>query len=264
MDRINKVGIELEGGWTKARSPKNPVHDGSVKLGTADIPLHYIGETVSPPLDITLIGDWINSNIPDYVNETCGVHVHISTKSDSDYMALMSSEFEVFFHNSMKEFGKRMEYSQSHPFWERLEGSNPFCARDFRPDEQAIRTDKRGPRYSQLNYCYSLHGTLECRLFPGSTDPGEVYSFVMAFLECVNKFLMTEAVKKSPFDKTYEIWENEILSIEHKQPVRLKRSRSAFTDYTFTSDFSYTTASTGTHPVIQLLEDDILPPISQG
>lgn len=214
MSHIHLIGIELEGGWYSDRSPRNPIHDRSVQFTEPDPKLSFIGETASPALGFAQVKPWIDENYPNKINETCGVHIHVSVKSDSDYIRLMSEDFEIFFHQRMKEFGEKMGYSKDHPFWPRLKGSNPYCARDFKPEKQAIRTDKRGPRYSQLNYCFSLHGTLECRLFHGSNNPEEIYSCVLAFINIVEDFLEQPQIKNKEFDKVYEIWENELLSID--------------------------------------------------
>lgn len=218
--KINLVGIELEGGWKADRKPKNAIFDRSVQLSPDDITKHalsYVGETASPALDIKEIRNWIDDNYPDIVNETCGLHVHISVSNSADYEKLMSTDFEKFFNSKMLDFGSKMKYPDDHPFWDRLSGSNPFCARDFQPEKQATRTDKRGPRYSQLNYCYGLHGTLECRLFHGSNNPIEIYECVMTFVSLVEEYLNLPDVCNRKFTKTYEIFESDLLSGKYKK-----------------------------------------------
>ena len=211
-DHINLVGVELEGLWLKSRTPKNPVHDGSVKFLDIKEPGCFVGETVSPPLTKEQVKGWIDENYPARVNDTCGLHIHISVRSDKDYIRLMSKDFECYFHDSMNKFGMRMGYNKEHPFWSRLRGSNPFCAKDFKPEEQVIRNDKRGPRYAQLNYCFGLHGTLECRLFHASENPVEIYKCVQEFINCVENFLEMPEVKFKNFEKTFEIYESDLLT----------------------------------------------------
>lgn len=182
---INRIGIELEGGWEEARMPENPVTDTSVTV-SAD----YVGESVSPPLKYSLISQWVKRNIPSKINDSCGTHVHVSFNKKNDYVRLMDEKFNNFFLDKMEDYGKNiMKFPNKHPFWARLNDSNAYCARDFRPEEQAYRTDKRGPRYSQLNFCHSLHGTLECRIFPGFTEVSDVMAAVDCFINCVEEYL---------------------------------------------------------------------------
>lgn len=234
MTHVNRIGIEIEGLWYQTRIPSNPLKDVSVQFTPGELQIgpdqfisnHFIGETASMPLVWENVKPWIDKNYPDKVNTTCGLHVHISVKSDSDYIRLMDPEFERFFLIRMEEFGKSMKYPQDHPFWCRLKGSNPFCAKDHKPEEQVIRTDKRGPRYAQLNYCYGLHGTLECRLFHGTSNPDEILACVKSFVDCVEEFLERPEVKNKEFDKTYEIWNSELES-KKQEP---EESHSLFDD----------------------------------
>lgn len=129
-------------------------------------------------------------------------------------MRLMTKDFETFFIQKMTKFGKDMSYQSEHLFWDRLKGSNPFCAKDFKPEEQAIRSDKRGPRYAQLNFCYGLHGTLECRLFHGTADPKEIQSCINIFVEIVEEFLERSEVKTKSLEKTYEIYDSDLEKIK--------------------------------------------------
>ena len=99
----------------------------------------------------------------------------------------------------MAKWGKEMKFPAKHLFWERLEGKNRFCFKAFRPDEQVnLKTKEDGNRRnlegqelrrSQLNFCYAMHGTLECRLFPGFATVKECQSAVEAFINCVESYL---------------------------------------------------------------------------
>jgi len=173
---IDKIGVECEGGWDEP--PYDLVGDGSVYVDVA-----------SPPLYIEDLCKWIETNIPDKVNKSCGTHVHISTRKVKDYMRLMEKEFFDYFINSMTAWGNEMKLPSGHLFWNRLEGGNQYCHKKFDPEGQVNQKGKAGNRYTQLNFCYGLHGTLECRLFPGFDDAQLCINAVKAFVNCVESFL---------------------------------------------------------------------------
>jgi hypothetical protein len=156
---IDKIGVELEGGWDN--EPNNLKGDGSV-----DVPSDYSGEVVSPPLTFHKALNWTVENYPDMVNDTCGLHVHISLKNNLLYSRLTSRRFYVYFLTRMTEWGKQAGLSPSHRFWDRLEGNNTYCLKKFIPGRQISLQEKQEERYCHINYCYSLHGTIEFRLLP--------------------------------------------------------------------------------------------------
>lgn len=205
---IDRIGVELEGAWIN--TPENHVTDTSVVIKEKD-KFSFTGEAVSPPLKYDLVASWVKRNLPDKINHTCGVHVHLSIIKNHDYVRLMSPTFNKFFLDRMKDYGDNiMKFPADHPFWSRLLDSNPYCARDHRPEEQSYRTDKRGPRYAQLNYPYGLHGTIECRVFPGLNVLEDVMKSVDCFIDCVEDYLDT--VKEILPDLEFEIAEQELLN----------------------------------------------------
>lgn len=210
---IDRIGIELEGAWNKNDYLPDLTKDYSVKFPELSPDTYYTGEAVSPALRVYEVKKWVEKCVPTLINDTCGLHVHVSLKNLADYSKLMSPDFERHFFSKMSDFGAKMKYQSNHLYWDRLKGSNPFCARDFKPEEQVLRTDKRGPRYSQLNFCYSLHRTIECRLFPATTDVGEIMSCVNAFVESIESYLELPEIKNKELDKTYEITENDLIEL---------------------------------------------------
>ncbi len=44
--------------------------------------LRDIGECISPPMDIEELRSWIDMYAPDIVNDSCGLHVHVSLKTE--------------------------------------------------------------------------------------------------------------------------------------------------------------------------------------
>lgn len=179
---IDKIGVEMEGAWDE--KPEKLYEDVSVTCRG-----NYHGETCSPPSVYHDLEKYIKNNCPDYVDPSCGLHVHISFKSVNDYLRLTDKAFHDFFKQEMKKFGESMGYKATHRFFNRLSGKNKFCNDEFRPDDQIYLKTKADARRTHLNYCYSLHGTIECRLFPSYNNPTEVMEAVKAFISCVEKYL---------------------------------------------------------------------------
>jgi len=178
---INLVGVELEGGWIVP--PVGIYHDGSVS-GVAG----HKGEfSTKPPVEPDKISHWIAQHYPDYSNQSCGLHCHISLKKVNDYMRLMTPEFQKHFLQKMEKWGKDTKIPSEHPFWSRLKGQNQYCKRDFIPNDQVTGA---GSRYTQLNFAYYKYKTLECRMLPMFPE-GSKYaiSAIQTYLDCVEEFL---------------------------------------------------------------------------
>ena len=127
-----------------------------------------VGEFVSEPLKVDEVEDWIYKSYPTKTNFSCGGHCHISLKSYSDYMNLMTKEFYTYYINRMVKWGKKSKINEGSEFWKRIEGKR-YCKAEFNPEDQR---DMKGhydqPRYTHLNYCFNVNGrhTLEFRLLP--------------------------------------------------------------------------------------------------
>lgn len=202
-NRIKAIGLELEGGWASGSPAANKVkHDGSVR----NVPDKFlIGEVCSPPLDsMEDAAKWLSANYPQHVNESCGLHVHVSL-ANIHYSRLMNEDFNNCFLNAMEDFWSRFRSEKGFDqFRDRLDGQNHYCQKVFRPEDQLWRKEQYGdrtgnnahPRYSQLNYCFGRHGTMECRLFP--CFPSVIHSIEAAkvFVTCINDFLATCAPEK--------------------------------------------------------------------
>lgn len=211
MKYINLVGVELEGGWKIA--PPSKVHsDISVHVEdqVGDVPYQAAGEVSSEPMNLEKLSEWVYKNYPDYMNSSCGLHVHVSLKSNTDYIKLMSRDFQSYFLKKMEEWGKKTGLSDRHLFWARLLGYNNFCRKQHRPDEQILLAQKqdRDERYTQINYCYKMHKTIECRLFPMFKYSRVAMSAILAFIDCVESYL----------DEHREVEEFKPITIEIDKP----------------------------------------------
>lgn len=162
--KINRVGIELEGAWHIDTAKRRLKEDGSVGVSCDCSPCRRVenGEKASRTLlPVTKsIKTFVETNYPDHVNSSCGMHVHVSFKKDSDYARLMEPAFNQYFKHELNAWGHRANIKNT-AFWERLEGSNTFCKDEFIPQQQFLQTSKRYTRYTQLNFCYSV-GRRKC------------------------------------------------------------------------------------------------------
>lgn len=183
---INLIGIELEGGWKNIKTSKDVIYKSDHSVEIRDYYYDHIGEINSIPLQFEQVESWIKSYCPDKVNKTCGLHVHVSFKNFSDYVRLMDNKFYDYFIECMVNWGKEQNFPANHLFWNRLKGKNNFCRKRWTPLGQIIDIEDR---YTQLNFCFSEHGTLECRSFPAFDDPKIIYSSVCSLVNCYESYL---------------------------------------------------------------------------
>lgn len=182
--KVVKVGIELEGAFKKRFKDREIHLDGSVTCpkGVKEWKERHLGEVSSPALDVEKVEAWVREHYPDAVNASCGLHVHVSFGEDKDkaFERLSTRKFYKFFLEEMEKWGKSEGFPPEHDFWARLHGKNEYCKKAFVPSIQAKRRNKTGTpqlgvtkggdRYCQLNFCYTLYGTVEARLLPGFPD----------------------------------------------------------------------------------------------
>lgn len=185
---INRVGVELEGGWT---DPNFLIgHDGSVNVRA-----NVVGELASPPLLPEELEEWMAKHYPDAVNETCGMHVHVSLKSVASYSALMERPFFDFFVPHLRKWGEKKKIIKTHPFWARVNGigdwAQRYCKMEFIPEKQVHRKDRHNDRYTALNYTWARYKTVECRLLPAFKMPKIGISAVTAVMDGFESFLKT-------------------------------------------------------------------------
>lgn len=185
-NRVALMGIELEGGWVKAKLANNvrPEPDGSVFKEARKADPYWLqskgcdlsGEIVSKPMLPAGVPAWMRKFYPFFVDKTCGLHVHMSFESMKNYERLMVPEFPITMLEYLKRWANKQELPPEHPLWDRLADQSKYCQHKFWPDEQVrlerlksaeyYDQDRKGSRYTVINYCYRLHGTMECRILP--------------------------------------------------------------------------------------------------
>jgi hypothetical protein len=221
VNRVERIGIEIEGGWTEPPAKTSRIiRDGSVKNFPKDVNFYGIGEVASPPIPIILGETWLNANYPQYINKTCGLHVHMSFADCMMYGRLM----HIDYHDTVVEYLKRWATEENipptHTLWDRLNNKCEHCQHKFWPDKQARQTEKiydkemEGHRYTVINYCYGLRrvgGTVEVRVLPMFDSPEQSWRAIMRVIDITNGCLIKLAKKENPLigevktDDTYVV-----------------------------------------------------------
>ncbi len=198
MKSIDKIGVELEGSWNGERGvppfeDTDIHHDGSVKVAGG---CTHWGELNSPAFEaLEEMISWVRVHHPHATNKTCGFHIHLSLKRKLDYSRLMSTAFQRFFQKNISKWARK-NLPKDDFFWERFEGKNKYCKAQFLPDHQ-VNAGHGNVRYSQLNFCFMEHGTLEVRLFPMWSNVETSVSALKTYVEMVEEFL--KHVKRSQY-----------------------------------------------------------------
>lgn len=228
VDRIRLVGIELEGGWDKAPEGETIIKDGSVKFlpqirppslqpfdpstvhdlfTTERLPVPaYKGEIISRPITIEKIPRWVKHCYPKVVNESCGLHVHMSFYYNANYSRLMIPEFTPWIVGKVLAFAKAEELPRDHPQWDRVKKKNhPHCAHLYLGEAQAKMTRKdyesRGKphsRYTFVNYCDSQHHTVEVRGLAMMETADQAIRAIMCVVTGTNEFLSKLRQREKP------------------------------------------------------------------
>lgn len=212
---VQRIGIELEGGWMQRFKDAEIVGDISVQRpipstdrkctcdeGPHDGTCHW-GEIASPPLPLQEGLAWMRDHYPDGINATCGLHVHASVRNEKEYAQLMDKGLHNLFVKRVKEWAEEEGLPKDHLLWKRLTSKETkapdparFCNRPFAAHEQVMLTTKTDTRRSILNFCYALHGTVECRLFPAFADAAQAARAILVYIKALEEWLRTRPVEK--------------------------------------------------------------------
>jgi hypothetical protein len=224
VSRVHRIGIELEGGWDRYPEGYEIEHDGSVKFDPP-FTVHYgddgsvvyrstednsiieksvvqrfivpaiKGEIVSHPMKPDEFEEWLREYYPPHINDTCGLHIHMSFSHKLHYQRLMTPDYTEHLLRELRKFA--INFPKDHTIWKRLNNKDhDHCAHIYRGEGQVGMKRKdyhsRGTdhsRYTAVNYCYGLHKTLECRLLPMFTTPDEAISAINFVIDTTNRFL---------------------------------------------------------------------------
>lgn len=132
--------------------------DGSVHTSL------YDGEAVSNPGDVRFVNMFLRENYPDEVNDTCGMHVHLSFTNYFDYMTLCDEKFHDSVLRSLKIFMTKHNL-QDTELPNRMAGVY-YAQRQYNGLSQQL--DPYGSdRYTTVNYSsFKKHNTIELRVLP--------------------------------------------------------------------------------------------------
>lgn len=171
--------------------------DGSVR----GISCNFTGEVASPICyEWDVFEKWIQDNRPDKVNHTCGTHFHISLNTDEQYKLLTSADFYQHFMKYLLRWVNENKLYNYRPLIDRIEGYNSFCCpngtkscrhgTDYHdPKKQMATNSKDSYRYSHINYCKTLHGTIEFRVFHGMVTPSRIMAAAKCVTDAVESYL---------------------------------------------------------------------------
>src|SRR5688572_24618845 len=98
-NRVTMIGIELEGGWMKVPDNARVIRDGSVVFDPYVVPggnlPRIIGELPSLPMPVEKFPEWVTKFYPSHVNESCGMHVHMSFANAFLYDRVMDEGYQA-------------------------------------------------------------------------------------------------------------------------------------------------------------------------
>ena len=193
-NRIKRVGVELEGAWENLPPGVVLEHDGSVFHNNR--PMGYkVGELPLVRMQPAQLRTAISKYYPHKIDETCGMHVHMSFEMIRHYSLLMVPEYPDTIIYFLHKWALDSDLPKRHPIWERLAGNSIFCQKKFWPEEQIRNAekdhDKRriGHRYTVINYCWR-NGTIECRVLPMMSNAELAISAIKMVLDITNACLI--------------------------------------------------------------------------
>ena len=192
MQRIDKIGLEIEGGWNAGNlpnaSPGICSSDPSVNFASDSYGIEAKEYQSSPTGSLLELTDWVRRIYPPHTNGTCGIHVHVSLKSPMNYARIIDKRFEAFFDEELNTWAKG-RITNKH-FWARLNGENKFCKKGWNPEEQMRQLSKgAGVRWTQWNFCWGVRKTAECRVLPTFKKPEVAIMTITKVVKIVEDYL---------------------------------------------------------------------------
>lgn len=129
-----------------------------------------------------------------YVNNTCGLHFHLSFDDISVYYKLLNWNFAQAFQNTIKEkFKTKLELG-------RLQ--NRFCVQykdetDFKEHtNKQLNSYYKDDRYFSINYnAYNIHKTIEFRIFAPTMKVKKINGYINLLLNSITAHINTTAFK---------------------------------------------------------------------
>lgn len=215
-NRIGRIGVELEGAW--AQLPPGVVQlepDASVNFlkGDRAKPLfnsseqlvYKIGELPSPAMERICVPGWITQNYPlpgGKIHRWCGLHVHMSFPNPRLYCQLADSpDYQETLLSQLTAWATSEGFPKKHHIWERLEGKDEYCTKNFWPELQMVSQrdhdrQREGNRYTAVSYRWIPNHTVEVRVLPMMDSAAQAIRAVDEVLSVTNAYLVATAARE--------------------------------------------------------------------
>lgn len=200
-NRIARMSVELEGGWSKVPPDVTIDRDGSV-FGDAPPQGYRAGEIQIGPMEPGAIARSMKKYYPQLVDATCGMHIHMSFKTTRHYGWLMEPEFQETVIEYLTRWAKKEGFPPNHHIWERLSGKSRYCQKKYWPEEQlAVKAkdhnqQRHGHRYTIVHYCGRLN-TIEIRVLPMMDTVEQAIRAVDFIVDITNASLLKLSEKEN-------------------------------------------------------------------
>ena len=210
--RIDLIGVELEGGWGHGLFPKNErfekdasvFHDRTIiqRAKVKSLRISHMGELPSQPMMPIAMPMWMKKCYPQMVDDTCGLHIHMSFHTKVHYSLLMIPEFQKTMIVYLKDWANEEKLPEKHPIWSRLNGANEYCNHEFYADLQVVEGKKdydhfrKGNRYTAV--AYRGGKTIECRILPMFETVDQSIRALKKVMDVTNACLVKVAEKCGP------------------------------------------------------------------
>jgi len=134
------------------------------------------------------------------MNSTCGIHVHFSFLNNFYYSKLMDLRLTDILIEELERWKETTAESNSSKdnFQHRLDGDNTYCRREYRAEQQTQLTSKDSARYTVINYCFRMHGTIEVRVLPTFEKAETAITAVKKVKKIIEDFLKKALSEPEP------------------------------------------------------------------
>lgn len=219
---INKIGIEVECGVYPDEAAKNIpgfniTSDGSLRRteGINTDLVEYVSEAHKYPDQMEDMAASVNDiyDIVNDINDSMGLHIHVSFNKDEYYYRIASKKFHDYFVERLK--GTDL-WENNERLRKRVEGGENnvrprddcqhFCKPIENPKEidQQLQRSGTGLKYKRIVYFKHKYDTVEFRLFPAMDTPEEVAQAVNITSTAINSFLQQTKYTNQAEIKSYK------------------------------------------------------------
>lgn len=232
---INKIGIEVECGVDPEESGSeipgfNVTRDGSLRdsEGVNTDLLEYVSEAHKYPNQIEDLGLSVEDiyEIVNDINDSMGLHIHVSFNKDEYYYRIASKKFHDYFVERLKQtelwennfrLRKRVEGGENNV--RPRDDCQHFCKpiEDPKDIDRQLQRSGSGLKYKRIVYFKHKFDTVEFRLFPAMETPEEVMKAVNFTTKAINSFLQETKYTKQAEIKSYK--KDQLMTTEQNEEI---------------------------------------------